>query len=260
MDVDQYARRELNKLAKAQQRLLAEHAPEIPGYRAVLKYRPAYFATGDYHDFFERPDGSAAIFIGDGSGHGPSACMLMATMRALLRTHPALHGEPGETLAAAGAMFRDLIPSDSFMTGLYVLLEDRGISWAAAGHHPPVRIQPDGTIPPSDFDQGGLPLGIHADGLVSYETVRWPLAPGERLLLFTDGLYEAQNRDGVKFGRERLEESLRQSLGRPLQEMVDGILERVSRHLHGAEFEDDFTLIGIEKFARQSPGGSGSWT
>src|SRR5258708_33750670 len=97
MDSDQYARRELNKLAKAQQRLLAESAPEIPGFKAVLKYRPAYFATGDYYDFFERADGKTGVFIGDGSGHGPSACILMATMRALLRTHPSLHEEPGAT-------------------------------------------------------------------------------------------------------------------------------------------------------------------
>ena len=56
-----------------------------------------------------------AIFVGDGSGHGPGACMLMAAMRAVLRTHPELHGAPGPTLGAAGAWFRDLIPSDAFI-------------------------------------------------------------------------------------------------------------------------------------------------
>jgi sigma-B regulation protein RsbU (phosphoserine phosphatase) len=234
-------------LAKAQQRLLVETAPLIRGYEAVLRYRPAYFATGDYYDFFDRTDGRTGVFIGDGSGHGPAACMLMATMRALLQTHPSLHQEPGATLAAAGAMFRELIPSDSFMTGLYVLLEEGSICWAAAGHHPPIRIRPDGTIPSSDLDQGGLPLGIHADGMVDYETVTWTVLPRERFLLFTDGLYEAQNRDGVKFGRAGLEECLKQSVDRPLGAMVDGILERVSTHLQGTDFEDDFTLIGLEK-------------
>ena len=115
MNSDQYAQRELTKLAKAQQRLLVDAAPVIPGYEAVLRYRPAYFATGDYYDFFQRADDATGVFVGDGSGHGPSACMLMATMRALLRTHPSLHAQPGATLAQAGAMFRELIPSDSFM-------------------------------------------------------------------------------------------------------------------------------------------------
>ena len=104
--------------------------------------------TGDYYDFFDRQDGRAGVFIGDGSGHGPSACMLMATMRALLRTHPALHGLPGATLAAAGVMFRELIPSDSFMTRVVTFcLEEESIELgrrraSSADPHPARRNDP----------------------------------------------------------------------------------------------------------------------
>ena len=259
IDPNQYARRELRKLAKAQQRLLLETAPPIPGYDVVLKYRPSYVATGDYYDFFERPDGKNAVFIGDGSGHGPSACMLMATMRALLRTHPHLHRDAGTTLTATGAMFRELIPSDMFMTAVYLILGDGEVIWSAAGHHPPLRMAPDGEIRPSDLDQGDVPLGIHVDFPVNYASVRWSIEPGERLLLFTDGLYEAQNRDGEKFGRDRLVRCMSDSRNRPLGWMVQSILDRVSSHLEGADFEDDFTIIGIEYLGADRDDGSPSW-
>lgn len=248
MEADQYAHRELRRLAKAQQKLLAQVAPVIPGYEASLVYRPAYVVTGDYYDFFPLADDALGIFIGDGSGHGPAACMVMAMMRTILRTHPAIHREPGPTLNAAGAMLRDLIPSDLFMTGLYLRLEKGGrVQWAAAGHHPPIRMTPDGLIPPSNLDIGDVPLGLHADHAIRYETISWDLVAGERLLFFTDGLYEAQDRNNVKFGRGPLEQCLRDSLGQPLPKLTECLLHRAEEHLAGAEFEDDFTVIGIER-------------
>ena len=250
MDSDELAHRELRRLAKAQQKLLMQTAPAIPGYEAALIYRPAYVVTGDYYDFFPLRHDAFGVFIGDGSGHGPAACMVMAMMRTILRTHPDLHGEPGATLETAGAMLRELIPSDMFMTGLYLRLEPGGrVKWAAAGHHPPIRMLPDGAIPQSDLDVGDVPLGLHADHLIRYETINWDLAPGERLLLFTDGLYEAQSRDNVKFGRGPLEECLRESIGQPLPSLTQGVLQRAEEHLAGADFEDDFTVIGIERRA-----------
>ncbi|MCI0681647.1 MAG: serine/threonine-protein phosphatase [Gemmataceae bacterium] len=110
------------KLSNLQRRILPQVAPPVPGYQQVLTYRPAFVVTGDYHDFFCRADGRTAVFVGDGSGHGPAASMLMAMMRTILHTHPDLHREPGETLSLAGRMFHQLIPSDLFMTGVYLVL------------------------------------------------------------------------------------------------------------------------------------------
>lgn len=253
MDADEFAHRELRRLAKAQQKLLPQQAPAMEGYEASLMYRPAYVVTGDYYDFFPLRNNAWGVFIGDGSGHGPAACMVMAMMRAILRTHPDIHREPGSTLEVAGAMLRELISSDMFMTGLYLRLEQGGyVSWAAAGHHPPIRMAPDGTIPPSDLDVGDVPLGLHTDSPICYETITWTLKPGERLLMFTDGLYEAQNRDNLKFGRGPLECCLRESLGRALPSLTECLLRRAEEHLAGTEFEDDFTVIGIERQATEA--------
>ena len=86
------------QLCSLQRRILPRAAPLVPGYQQVLAYKPAFVVTGDYHDFFRRSDGQVAVFVGDGSGHGPAASMLMAMMLHHPHTHPDLHQEPGENL------------------------------------------------------------------------------------------------------------------------------------------------------------------
>jgi serine phosphatase RsbU (regulator of sigma subunit) len=155
--IDEPIRNELIKLYNLQRRLLPQSPPDVRGYRQVLVYCPSFVVTADYHDYFRRSDGQIAVFVGDGSGHGPAASMLMAIMRTIFQTHDDLHRQPGETLSRAGGMFHRLIPSDRFMTGVYLLLGEEGhVSWAAAGHHPPLRVSRDGRLFPTDLDPIGL--------------------------------------------------------------------------------------------------------
>src|SRR5262245_3818979 len=242
------ARRELGILAAAQRRLLPQAAPEFPGYELCLAYRPTRAATGDYHDFFPRPDGRLAVFVGDGSGHGPVASMLMATMRTLLHTHARLHRDPGATLTGVARLFHALTTADQFMTGVYLLLGDDGrVSWASAGHDPPQRISPRSGVAPVDLEPVGLPLGVSA--VPGHDTVRWRLAKGERLLLFTDGLVDARRADGEAFSRRRLRAELARLAGVPLPEMVRRLIARVEAHQGAGQFEDDFTTVAIERAA-----------
>jgi sigma-B regulation protein RsbU (phosphoserine phosphatase) len=242
------ARRELENLAAAQRRLLPQAAPEFPGYELCLAYRPARAATGDYHDFFPQPGGRLAVFVGDGSGHGPVASMLMATMRTILHTHAGLHREPGATLAGVAPLFHALTATDLFMTGVYLLLGAEGcVSWASAGHDPPLRVRPGAGVDPADLGPVGLPLGVSA--ATAYDTVCWRLCRGERLLLFTDGLVEARRADGAPFSRRRLRAELGRLAGRPLSEMVRRLIARVNAHQGTGRFEDDFTIVAVERVA-----------
>jgi sigma-B regulation protein RsbU (phosphoserine phosphatase) len=234
------------KLCNLQRRILPQAAPVVPGYQLVFAYRPAFVVTGDYHDFFRRPDGNTAAFVGDGSGHGPAASMLMAIMRTLLHTHD-VHREPGETLNRVGGMFHRLIPSDLFMTAVYLVLAAGGrVSWAAAGHHPPLWVNRHGRLAKIDLAPVGSVLGFDPE---TYSTVTWQLEVGDRLLLFTDGLWDARSRAGEPFGRQRLTAHFSGSIDNPLADVVHGLLTRVTAHLQGAEFEDDFTILGIERTA-----------
>jgi sigma-B regulation protein RsbU (phosphoserine phosphatase) len=238
------ADQELAKLSRAQRQMLSQVAPQIPGYDLKLAYLPAYIATGDYHDFFPSPNGVAAAFVGDGSGHGPYASVLVATMRAIFRTHPEVHGDPGRALTAAGRMLYTLLPADSFMTGLYVRFADAGrVSWASAGHDPPLRVSRLGHLTRTDLKPVGLPLGV--DEHEVYHTVHWDLCPCERLVLFTDGLVEAQSRLGEPFGRRRLRSSVGELAHLPVDDMVRELIARVAAHRARADFEDDFSLLGV---------------
>jgi sigma-B regulation protein RsbU (phosphoserine phosphatase) len=240
------ANRELARLRIAQSRLLPQSAPCVPGYALSFRYEPFYYATGDYLGFFPRPNGDLGVFVGDGSGHGPSASMLMATVRALLHTQPALHQEPGHALHTLGRMFEGLVPPDLFMTAVYLLLAEGGqVSWAAAGQDPPLHIDSTGSIVPVDLAANGLPLGI--DPGQTYPTVAWHLALGERLFLFTDGICEARDRGGREFGRQRLQSALRQLVRLPLDRMTQELVNRVKDYMQGSDFEDDFTLVAIER-------------
>lgn len=242
------ASRELARLRIAQARLLPQAPPSVPGYAVRFRYEPFYYATGDYLGFYPRADGALGVFVGDGSGHGPSASMLMATVRALLHTQPTLHQKPGQALGALGAKFDGLVPPDLFMTAVYLLLEPNGkVSWASAGQDPPLRMSQSGEITPIDLTANGLPLGI--DPEQEYRTVEWKLEKGERLLVFTDGISEARDRAGKEFGRVRLQNALRQLANRPLDEMTQGLVDRVKDFMEGSDFEDDFTVLAVERTA-----------
>jgi sigma-B regulation protein RsbU (phosphoserine phosphatase) len=232
-------------MASAQRAILPQRAPASDDYRLALAYKPACFVTGDYHDFFPRAQGQMAAFVGDGSGHGPTASILVASMRAILRTHPERHTTPGQTLTFAGRMFHDLVSPGQFMTGLYLVLGAQGlVSWAAAGQDPPLRINRRGDIAPVDVEPVGLPLGIEPE--VIYPTVQWQLEPGERLVLFTDGLVEAAGAAGDLFGRARLRAAVSALSHLSLQEMILELVVHAAAHC-GAQFEDDFTILGIER-------------
>jgi sigma-B regulation protein RsbU (phosphoserine phosphatase) len=216
------------------------------GYAYAVAHRPASVHTGDYYDLFHLEDGCLAVFVGDAAGHGAVAGRLASAMMGILRTHPELHGDPGKALTAANRMFHLVTRPDRFLTGVYVLLEEGGrVGWASAGHDPPLRVRATGVVESVDLSAVGFPLGI--DPHEEYQTAPRHLHPGDRLILFTDGLVEVSGEDGEPFGRSRLAALAGELIDLPLAEMVNELIARATACRQGQELEDDVTVLGVER-------------
>jgi serine phosphatase RsbU (regulator of sigma subunit) len=146
-------------------------------------------------------------------------------------------------------MFKSITPSDLFMTGLYLSFNDHGqVFWAAAGHDPPLRISRFAGVKCFDSSTVGLPLGLETAEV--YKTTVWDLEPGERLLIFTDGVVEATNCHGEPFGRRRLQSSVQELVALPLEDLVGELVSVVSTHVESSDFDDDFSIIAAERIAK----------
>jgi sigma-B regulation protein RsbU (phosphoserine phosphatase) len=133
------------------------------------------------------------------------------------------------------------------MTALLLRLGSSGrIDWAAAGQHPPLRLTGEQVVPLKQA-RAGLPLGIIPDE--HYQTGSCQMSPGERLSAFTDGLFEASNRQGKQFGTAGIKSSLLKlaHAATTSEALLDALIEDVKEHMEGLDFEDDFTLIAIER-------------
>ncbi len=231
--------------ALALQRSLTNSAlPAVTGLELTGRYLPAsaHDVGGDWFDVIELPDGRTGLVIGDVMGHGIHAAAVMGQLRTAVRTL-ARHGiPPTEMLRSLDAVVADL-GEDTMATCLYAVHSPATGTWtiARAGHLPPAVVSPDGTV---SFLQGppGTPLGT---GAHDFGTEELPLVPGGLLVLYTDGLIEARDRD--------LDEGMRQlrlALGRadgPLDALCDGVLDRLLED----PAQDDVALV----LARTTPDG-----
>ncbi|MHC5082264.1 MAG: PP2C family protein-serine/threonine phosphatase, partial [Planctomycetota bacterium] len=222
--------------------------------------RPAKEVGGDYFDFIETPGGDLTVAVGDVSGKGLNAGLVMMMARSLLRplartSHPLL-----EILVE---MNRDLIEDTKpwiFMTFLLLrwLREEGCLEIAGAGHENLVRIHgADGSL--EVVPSGGMPLGITPELGKKIEVKRLPLLPGDVVFLYTDGATDAVNESGDRFGLPRLQGCLRERAGSGTRELVEGVMEDLLAFSGSTPQADDITLLAIQrKGGREGkPGGAG---
>lgn len=238
---------------EVQQHLLPGRPPALEGMDIAALSLYCDETGGDYFDFleFSQDDASHAdIVVGDVTGHGVSAALFMATGRALLRGRAMGQPGPGALLTEVnGLLCQDTHLTGRFITLFFLRLDRvaREIVWCRAGHDPGMLYDPAADA----FEQlmgSGVPLG--AVGEWTYEEQRRPwLAPGQVLVLYTDGIHEARNAADAMYGKERMEAVVRREAARPASVIVNALVADLREFKAGLHLEDDVTLVVIKATA-----------
>jgi hypothetical protein len=202
--------REQQVASEIQQRFLPATAPLVPGYELQGISFPCYEIGGDYYDFIQREDGKLVVALGDVSGKGTAAALLMSSLHAAVHAQADIHSSLAKTIGAVNRYLVDSIPANRFVTLFYAELDptNGALAFLNAGHNPPLIVHAGGTM--EQLASGGLPLGIMPNA--DFREGRTQLYPGDVLVIYSDGVSEAVNPSGEEFGPTRLYEVVARNL------------------------------------------------
>ena len=240
---------ELQVARRIQQELLPEATPELDGWRIAAYYEPAREVGGDYYDFLEFADGRLGLVVGDATGHGMPAALVMATTRGMLRAVVQSLESPGEVLARVNEALVADIPPSTFVTCFYGVLDPANghLCYANAGHNLPCR-QHNGQA--EELRARGMPLGLMPG--IAYEEKEASLEVGDSTLFYSDGLVEAHNLQREMFGFPRLRKLVAEHDAEE-GSTVDFLMEELYSFVgEGWEQEDDITLLTLRRSASLS--------
>ena len=234
---------ELEIAREVQERLFPQRRPEVVGLDYCGKCRTALGVGGDYYDFLALPDGKLGIALGDVSGKGIAAALMMASLEASLRAEAS---RAGSNLAAmigrVNQMLFDASSEDRYATLFYALYDPatRLLTYVNAGHNAPMLFRQRGNV--ERLDEGGGPVvGLLPE--CAYEQAEASLGPGDMLLMYTDGITEALDPTLEEWGEKRLIAAASALRCRSSEDVVAGIVQAADAHAAGASQSDDMTLV-----------------
>jgi serine phosphatase RsbU (regulator of sigma subunit)/anti-sigma regulatory factor (Ser/Thr protein kinase) len=236
---------ELEVARLIQQNFLPKELPDLPGWQIAAYYRPAREVGGDFYDVIPLSDGRVALVVGDVTDKGVPAALVMSATRSVLRSSAQRLIEPGVVLERVNELLCPDMPAKMFVTCLYGVLDPGTghLRFANAGHDLPYVKTADGVV---ELRARGMPLGL-MPGMV-YEEKETVLAPGESVLLHSDGIVEAHDPDRGMFGFPRLKETVAHTVGG--QALIDCVIAELDAFTGpGAEQEDDITMVTLERSA-----------
>jgi len=239
--------RELQLAMEIQQRFQPTGSPHVPGYEFQGISFPCYEIGGDYYDFIQRDDGRLVIALGDVSGKGTAAALLMSSLHAAIHAQTGSHDTIVETISAVNKYLAENIPPNRFVTLFYAELdpESGALSFLNAGHNPPLIVHAAGTV--EQLASGGLPLGIRANA--DYREGRTQLQLGDVLVIYSDGVTEAASPSGEEFGPTRLYEVVSRNVDASAAGIRDRIESALTKFSQGTKAGDDITLVIVKRQA-----------
>jgi sigma-B regulation protein RsbU (phosphoserine phosphatase) len=235
--------RELEIARDVQNRLLPQSIPQVQGLDCAAYCRPARFVGGDYYDFVALPGNRLALTLGDVSGKGVAAAVLMASVHASLRTQ--LLQAPS-SLASMVDDFNKVVhsisSSERYTTLFCALLDGGRCVYVNAGNTPPMLVRSrEGKVGIERLTAGGMPVGLL--GIARYEQGELQLEPGDLLVSFSDGIAEAVDEQGNIWDEAEIEKLLQESPGLSAQEVVNRLVAATDAFAGAAEQADDMTVV-----------------
>jgi len=233
---------ELNLARTIQASFLPETIPDLPGWQFSAVLEPARQVAGDYYDFINLPDGKLGILIADVADKGLGAALYMALSSTLIRIYADEYPkDPALILSAANRQILRNARANLFVTVFLGLLDPTTgvLIYANAGHNPPYIFAPDNGI--KVLNNTGMPLGIDEENTWGQDEVS--ISPGDKLLLYTDGVTDSQNNEGEFIDRKLIALTVQQNIDKSTDEVLQIILDRVHRFVGDAPRFDDITLV-----------------
>ena len=238
---------EMAVAGKIQASFLPDSIPKIPGWQLAATLEPARETSGDFYDFIPLPDGRLGILIADVADKGTGAALYMAASRTLIRIYAAEYDtQPELALGAANRRILTDTRADLFVSVFYGILDSTAgtLIYCNAGHNPPYLLRSQNDNEAQTLTKTGMALGVIED--VTWEQRTIHLGAGDLLVLYTDGITDAENEQGIFFGEERLLQTIKVHHERSAQGVQDALMAEVHKFVGDASQFDDIALMIVK--------------
>lgn len=235
---------QLEVARQVQLELLPARDPQLEGYDISAYNFPTEEVSGDYYDWVQIYDDQIGLVIADVSGKGVPAALLMAFLRASLRAATHVGYSPHISMAKVNYLLWESIERNQFVTAFYGILDvtNKTLTYTNAGHNPPILLKQNGDL--SFIDRGSIPLGMFRD--TRYHEYYLTTDPGDVLMLYTDGVTEANDPHGGEFGRDRLAQAVMANRQLGARELISAVYTEVLAWTGGRGATDDVTFFVIK--------------